>query len=152
MKRIIIVGGKKELIDYLKQKARPFLFSAAIDSAVCGAGIAVIEDMEKSDTRIKKLWENAKYLQSTLVEKGFDIGKTMSPITPIIIGDESKTTDMVKFLAEEGVAVSSIIYPTVGKGLGRIRLMPSSLHTKEDLDKAIVKIELVSDKLNISRK
>jgi len=75
----------------------------------------------------------------------------MSPITPVIIGDESKTTEMVKGLFAEGVAVGAIMYPTVAKGMARIRLMPSSLHTTTDLETVIAKIELVADRLNVER-
>lgn len=143
------IGGKKELVDYLKQKARPFLFSTGLDSAMCGAGIAIVDMMTESDERVKKLWDNAKYLQSKLREKGFDTWKTVSPITPVIVGEEAKASDLTKALFEEGVLVSPIMFPTVAKGLARIRLMPSAAHTKEDLDIAIEKIEKCAKQLGI---
>lgn len=143
------IGGKKELVDYLKQKARPFLFSTGLDSAMCGAGLAVVEKMEASDGRVKKLWENAKYLQSELKAKGFNTWKTVSPITPVIVGDEAKATDLTKALFDEGILVSPIMFPTVAKGLARIRLMPSAAHSKEDLDKAVGTIEKCAKELGI---
>ncbi|MDL2212144.1 glycine C-acetyltransferase [Erysipelotrichaceae bacterium OttesenSCG-928-M19] len=143
------IGGKKVLIDYLKQKARPFLFSTGIDSAMCGAGLAVVDKMSKSDDRVKKLWENAHYLQEQLQAKGLNTWKTASPITPVIVGEESMATDMTKMLFEENILVSPIMYPTVAKGLARIRLMPSATHSKEDLDLAISKIEKCAKELGI---
>lgn len=135
------IGGKKELIDYLKQKARPFLFSTGLDSAMCGAGLVVVAKMTESDAQVKKLWENAKYLQSELKARGFNTWKTASPISPIIIGDEGMATEITKMLFERNILVSPIMFPTVAKGLARIRLMPSAVHTKEDLDEAINAIE-----------
>ena len=143
------VGGKKELIDYLKQKARPFVFSTGLDSAMCGAGMVVVDKMTKSDEQVKKLWENAHYLQNELKARGFNTWKTVSPITPVIIGEESKATDMTRMLFEHNILVSPIIYPIVAKGLSRIRLMPSAVHSKEDLDKAIATIEHCGKELGI---
>ncbi|NMA93642.1 MAG: glycine C-acetyltransferase [Clostridiales bacterium] len=143
------IGGKKELIDYLKQKARPFLFSTGLDSAMCGAGICIVDEMTRSDERVKKLWENAKYLQSGLKALGFDTWKTVSPITPVIVGEEAKATALTKALFDEGVLVSPIMFPTVAKGLARIRLMPSAAHSKDDLDEAIAKIKKCAEQLEI---
>ena len=143
------VGGKKELIDYLKQKARPFLFSTGLDSAMCGAGLVVVEKMTKSDENVKKLWENARYLQDGLKAKGFNTWKTVSPITPVIVGEEAKATDLTKMLFERNILVSPIMFPTVAKGLARIRLMPSATHSKEDLDRAIKEIEECGKELKI---
>lgn len=143
------VGGKKELVEYLKQKARPFLFSTGVDSAMCGGGIKVVELMEQSDDRVQKLWDNARYLQSELKKRGFNTWKTQSPISPVIVGEEAMATEMTKALFEKNILVSPIMYPTVAKGLARIRLMPSALHTKEDLDIAIQAIEECGKKLGI---
>jgi len=143
------IGGKKEIIDFLKQKARPFLFSTGLDSAMCGSGLTVLKKMEASDTQVSKLWENAKYLQSVLKDKGFDTWKTVSPITPVIVGDEGKASLLTKALFEKNILVSPIMFPTVAKGLARIRLMPSALHTKEDLDKAVNTIYECAKELEI---
>jgi len=143
------VGGKKEVVDYLKQKARPFLFSTGLDSAMCGAGIYIVGEMTRTDERVKKLWDNAKYLQEQLRARGLDTWKTVSPITPVIVGEEAKATMLTKALFDEGVLVSPIIFPTVARGLARIRLMPSAAHTKEVLDEAIAKIEKCAKELGI---
>ena len=139
----------KDIIEFLKQKARPFLFSTGLDSAMCGAGIKVVELMSNSDEKVKKLWENAEYLQSQLKERGFNTWKTQSPISPVIVGEEAMATEMTKNLFEKNILVSAIMYPTVAKGLARIRLMPSAAHSKEDLDEAIEAITAAGKELKI---
>jgi len=143
------IGAKKEVIEFLKQKARPFLFSTGLDSAMCGAGLVTVEKMTQSDEQVKKLWNNAKYLQESLKSKGFNTWKTVSPITPVIVGDEAKASQLTKMLFDKNILVSPIMYPTVAKGLARIRLMPSALHSKEDLDKAVETIEMCAKELEI---
>lgn len=143
------VGGKKELIEFLKQKARPFLFSTGLDSAMCGAGLKVVEKMSADDAKVKKLWENAEYLQSQLKERGFNTWKTQSPISPVVVGEEALATEMTKNLFEKNILVGAIMYPTVAKGLARIRLMPSAAHSKEDLDEAIEAITAAGKELGI---
>lgn len=143
------IGGKKVLIEYLKQKARPFLFSTGLDMAMCGAGLKVVEEMAASDARVQKLWENARYLQSQLKERGFDTWVTETPISPIIVKDEALATIMTQELFARNILVSPIMYPTVAKGLARIRLMVSAAHSKEDLDFAIKNIEEVGRQLGV---
>lgn len=128
------IGGKKELIEYLNQKSRVFLFSSGLDMGLCYAGLKIIDELERTDERNKKLWENAKYLQGKFTSGGYSIGNTMTPITPFMVGSEENATKLTKLLFDEGILVSPIIYPTVAKGKARIRLMISSLHTKEQLD------------------
>lgn len=130
------IGGKKELIEYLNQKSRVFLFSSGLDMGLCYAGLKIIDEMEKSDERVLKLWDNAKYLQDKFTSNGYSIGNTMTPITPFMVGEEALATNLTKKLFEEGILVSPIIYPTVAKGKARIRLMISSSHSKEQLDQA----------------
>ncbi len=130
------IGGRRELIEYLNQKSRVFLFSSGLDMGLCSAGLKIIEEMDQSDERVTRLWENAKYLQDKFTNGGYSIGNTMTPITPFMVGAEAKATELTKMLFEEGILVSPIIYPTVAKGKARIRLMISALHTKEQLDQA----------------
>jgi glycine C-acetyltransferase len=112
------------------------------------AGIKIIEEMEKSEDRVEKLWENAKYLQNKFVENGYDIGKTETPITPFMVGDEALATELTKRLFEENILVSPIMFPTVAKGKARIRLMISALHTQEMLDETYDKITSIYEELN----
>lgn len=130
------IGGRKELIEYLNQKSRVFLFSSGLDMGLCYAGLKIIDEMERTNERNTKLWENAKYLQDKFVNGGYSIGNTMTPITPFMVGSEENATALTKLLFDEGILVSPIMYPTVAKGKARIRLMISSLHSKEQLDRA----------------
>ncbi|MGL4589074.1 MAG: aminotransferase class I/II-fold pyridoxal phosphate-dependent enzyme [Mycoplasmatales bacterium] len=134
------IGGKKILIEYLNQKARPFLFSSSLEQSMCSAGIQIIDELLRTDERVQKLWENAKYLQSKFIEDGYSIGDTMTPITPFMVYDEKIATELTKLLFEDNILVSPIIYPTVGLNKGRIRIMVSALHTKEQIDYVYGKI------------
>lgn len=96
-----------------------------------------------------QLWENAQYLKDGLSKLGFDAGKSESPITPVIIGDEKDTQAFSKRLKEEGIYVKSIVFPTVPRGTGRVRNMPTAAHTKDMLDKALAAYEKVGKELNI---
>lgn len=128
------IGGRRELVEYLNQKSRVFLFSSGLDMGLCYAGLKIIDELERTDERNRQLWDNAKYLQNKFISGGYSIGNTMTPITPFMVGSEEKATILTKMLFDEGILVSPIIYPTVAKGKARIRLMLSSLHTKEQLD------------------
>ncbi|KAB2329764.1 glycine C-acetyltransferase [Cytobacillus depressus] len=143
------VAGKQELIDWLKVRSRPFLFSTSLTPADVAASIKAIEILMESTELNKQLWENGNYLKAGLEKIGFDIGESETPITPCIIGDEVKTQEFSKRLNEEGVYAKSIVFPTVPKGTGRVRNMPSAAHTKEMLDKAIAIYEKVGKEMGI---
>lgn len=128
------IGGKSSLIQFLKQKARPFLFSSSLEQSICHAGIYVVEQMISNDTRIKNLWSNSHYLQQKFIADGYSIGNTKTPITPFMVYDESIATKMTEILFEKKILVSPIIYPTVAKSQARIRLMVNSMYTKQELD------------------
>ncbi len=144
-----IVGGSKELIDYLRQRARPFLFSTGVTPATCGAGLAVVAKMSASDERVKKLWDNTAYFKKRLKDLKLNIGKTQTPIIPLMTFAEDKAQKMADRLLEEGVLVTKIIYPTVKKGLARCRVMMSAAHSRADLDFCLEKIELVARELDL---
>ncbi|AIE59849.1 glycine C-acetyltransferase [Bacillus methanolicus] len=143
------VAGKKELIDWLKVRSRPFLFSTSLTPADVAASIRSIEILMESTELNERLWENANYLKKGLKDLGFDIGNSETPITPCIIGDEVKTQEFSKRLNEEGVYAKSIVFPTVPRGTGRVRNMPSAAHTKEMLDQAIAVYEKVGKEMGI---
>ena len=96
-----------------------------------------------------KLWDNGNYLKAGLEKLGFNIGASETPITPCIIGDEKLTQEFSKRLFEEGVYAKSIVFPTVPKGTGRVRNMPTAAHTKEMLDDAIAIYEKVGRELGV---
>ncbi|RDX02079.1 glycine C-acetyltransferase [Listeria kieliensis] len=143
------VAGSRELIDWLKVRARPFLFSTSLTPGSAAACITAFDLMEKEPGTIDKLWENGTYLKAGLKELGFDIGHSETPITPCIIGDENLTQKFSRRLLEEGVYAKSIVFPTVPKGTGRARNMPTAAHTKEMLDQVLAIYEKVGKELGV---
>ncbi|MFH5779546.1 glycine C-acetyltransferase [Heyndrickxia oleronia] len=143
------VAGKKNLIDWLKVRSRPFLFSTAVTPADAVAATKAIEILMSSTELNDRLWENGNYLKKGLKQLGFNIGDSETPITPCIIGDEKATQTFSKRLIEEGVYAKSIVFPTVPKGTGRVRNMPTAAHTKEMLDKAISIYEKVGKEMGL---
>ncbi len=143
------VAGKKNLIDWLKVRSRPFLFSTAVTPGDVAAITAAVQMIIDSTELHDKLWENGDYLKKGLDALGFDIGHSETPITPCIIGDEKLTQEFSKRLFEEGVYAKSIVFPTVPKGTGRVRNMPTAAHTKEMLDEAIATYEKVGKELGV---
>ncbi len=143
------VAGRKELIDYLKQRSRPFLFSTPLSPADTAAALEAVKILMESGERVERLWNNAKYFKEKMNELGFDTGHSQTPITPVMLYDAKLATEFSKKLFEEGVFAQAIGYPTVPKGKARIRVMISAVHTKEDLDFAIEKFAKVGRELNV---
>lgn len=143
------VAGSQKLIDWLKVRARPFLFSTSLTPGSAGACIESIKIMQEQPEKIETLWENGAYLKLGLSKLGFNIGNSETPITPCIIGDEVVTQAFSKRLIEEGIYAKSIVFPTVPLGTGRIRNMPSATHTKEMLDKVIEVYGVVGKELGV---
>lgn len=152
-KAIGVVGGyvasKKETKIWLSHRARPLLFSTALPPAATGATIESVKMLMESEEYTDKLWDNARYFKEKLGKLGFDTGQSETPITPVMIGNEAKTMQFSKALLNEGVYVSGIVFPTVQLGKGRLRVMISASHTKEDLDYAVSKFESVGKELEI---
>lgn len=145
------VAGSKAMREYLLNRGRPQLFSTALMPSAAAALIEAVNILEASDEYTKKLWDNANYLKQLLVKNGFNIGNSETPITPLIIGDEAKTIKLSEHLLELGVFVSPIVFPTVPKGTARLRLMPSSMHEKNQLKEAVMHIVTASKALEIIR-
>lgn len=143
------VAGKRPLIDWLKVRSRPFLFSTAMTPADTSACLKAIDLLTESTELNRKLWENGSYLKKGLSQLGFEIGKSETPITPCVIGDEVMTQKFSKMLIEKGVYAKGIVFPTVPKGTGRVRNMPTAVHTKEMLDTAISVYEKVGKELGM---
>lgn len=143
------VAGKKNLIDWLRVRSRPFLFSTALPPGDVAAITAAVQMLMDSTELHDKLWENGDYLKAGLKKLGFNIGESETPITPCIIGDEKLTQEFSRRLFEEGVYAKSIVFPTVPKGTGRVRNMPTAAHTKEMLDEAIAIYEKVGRELGV---
>ncbi len=143
------VAGKQKLIDWLKVRSRPFLFSTAVTPADAAASAKAIDILTESTELQNKMWENSEYLKKGLKGLGYDIGNSETPITPVIIGEEKLTQQFSKRLVEEGVYAKSIVFPTVPQGTGRVRNMPTAAHTKEMLDQAIGIYEKVGKELGL---
>jgi glycine C-acetyltransferase len=143
------VAGSKELIDWLKVRARPFLFSSSLTPGAAGACIEALNILSENTELNDKLWENGIHLKKGLNEAGFNIGKSETPITPCIIGDEKEAQIFGKKLTEQGVYAKPIVYPTVPLGTARIRNMPTAAHTKEMLDEAISIYKRVGQEMKI---
>ncbi len=148
-----VVGGyaasSSVVVEYLRQKSRPFLFSSAMTVPDVAACLEAVRILQESEDRVKKLWENANYFKEKMREAGFNTWKSQTPITPIVIGDEKTTQEFSKRLFDEGIFVQAIVYPTVPKGTARMRVMISAIHTKDDLDFAVDKFIKVGKELKV---
>lgn len=143
------VAGTKELIDWLKEQSRPFLFSTSLAPGDTKAITEAVKKLMDSTELHDKLWDNAQYLKNGLSKLGYDTGESETPITPVIIGDEKTTQEFSKRLKDEGVYVKSIVFPTVPRGTGRVRNMPTAAHTKDMLDEAIAAYEKVGKEMKL---
>jgi len=127
-------AGSHTLVEFLKNKSRPILFSSSMTPADAGAIVKVVDLLMESDDLVHRLWENAAYFKAKMKAYGFDTWRSETPITPIIIGDSQLAKNLSSALFEKGVFAQSLGFPTVPQGLARIRCMLCSLHTKEQLD------------------
>ena len=143
------VSGRKEITEYLRQKARPFLFSSAVTPADVAACIKAVEILGRSTELVDRLWDNARYFKAGMKEMGFDTGKSQTPITPVMLGEAKLAQDFSRRLFEEGVFAMALGFPTVPKGMARIRVMISAAHSKDDLDFALEKFGKVGRELGV---
>ena len=148
------VCGSKDLIDYLYHRARPFLFSTSHPPAVAASCIAAFDILEAEPERIDRLWKNTRYFQGELKRAGFNIGgvstpATETPITPVIVGEGRAAMDFSRALFDEGVMGTGIAFPTVPEGKARIRLIMTSEHTREQLDRALETLERVAKRMEL---
>jgi glycine C-acetyltransferase len=143
------IAGSAKLVDWLTQRARPFLFSTAQPPAVVAAILAAIDLMETDASLTDRLWENTRYWKAGLQQLGFDTGISQTPITPVMIGEEATAQQMQRELFVEGVLALAIVFPTVARGKARIRTMPSAMHQKQDFDDALAAFEKVGKRLGL---
>jgi glycine C-acetyltransferase len=142
-------AGKREVIDMLRQRSRPYLFSNSLAPAIVGASIAVF-DLLSSTTELRdKLEENTKYFREKMSSLGFDIKQGEHPITPVMLYDAKLSQDFSNELLNEGIYVIGFYYPVVPKGQARIRVQVSAAHEREHLDRAISAFEKVGKKLKV---
>ncbi len=143
------IAGKKEVISWIKHKARPLIFSASPPPSSVASVIAAIEIIEKEPERRERLWENTKFLIEGFKNLGFDIGSTQTPIVPIIVGEDLTAFKMVQRLQELGVFANPVISPATPPGRALIRNSLMATHTKEHLEKALDAFKIAGKELGI---
>jgi glycine C-acetyltransferase len=144
-----VVAGKTVIIDWLRQRGRPFLFSSAVtvpDAAACLAAIDLLED---STQLVDKLWSNARYFKTEMKALGFNTGVSETPITPVMLGEAPLAQQFSRELFEAGVFAMSLGFPTVPQGKARIRVMISAAHATSDLDQGLQAFKTVGKKLGV---
>ena len=142
-------SGKKEIIDMLRQRSRPYLFSNSLAPGIVGAATKVLEMLSKDTSLKDKVMENAQYFRSEMKAKGFDIPDGDAAIVPVMLYDAKLSQKMAERLMDEGIYVIGFFYPVVPKEKARIRVQLSAAHTKEHLDKAIAAFEKVGKELGV---
>lgn len=142
-------SGRKEIIEMLRQRSRPYLFSNTLAPAVVGGNLAALELLSESTELRDKLENNTKYFREQMTDAGFDIVPGVHPIVPIMLYDAKLSQDMAEKMLERGIYVIGFYYPVVPKGKARIRVQLSAVHEKEHLDKAINAFVEVGKELNI---
>ena len=130
-------SGRREIIDLLRQRSRPYLFSNTLAPAMCAATIKVIEMLEKDTSLRDKVFENADYFRSEMSKRGFDLAGEGHAIVPVMLYDAPLAAKVAEFMLKEGIYVTGFYYPVVPQGKARIRTQMSAAHTKEDIDKCV---------------
>ncbi len=143
------VAGRQPVVDWLRQRGRPFLFSSAVTPADVAACIAAVELLEENTELVDRLWENGRYFKAEMQKLGFDTGVSETPITPVMLGEAPLAQQFSKRLFEEGVFATAIGFPTVPRGKARIRVMISAAHTTDDLDQALAMFAKVGKELGV---
>ena len=141
--------AKKEIIDMLRQKSRPYLFSNSLAPVIVSASITVLNILKKKNTLIKKLNQNTNYFRKEIKKIGLNIKEGSHPIVPIMIGDAKLAQIMAQELLKENIYVIGFSYPVVPKGEARIRVQISAAHNKEDLKKSITAFKKVAKKMKL---
>jgi glycine C-acetyltransferase len=144
-----IVAGKQVIVDWLRQRARPFLFSSAMTVPDAAACLEAVDLLEESEDLVKRLWANAAFLKEQLRAMGFDTGKSETPIIPLMLGEAELAQRFSRALFEQGVFAMPIGFPTVAKGAARIRVMNTAAHSQSDLEAALAAFETVGKSLGV---
>ena len=143
------VAAKQPIVDWLRQRARPFLFSSALTIPDTAACLKAVDILEGSTERVDRLWANARYFQARMKSLGFNLGVTQTPISPVILGEAQVAQAFSRRLFEEGIFGTAIAFPTVPLGKARIRVMISAAHSEADLDVGIATFAKVGRELGV---
>ncbi len=144
-----VIAGNPVVIEWLRQRGRPFLFSSALTVPDTAACIAAVDLLENSTELVDKLWENARYFKAEMKAMGFDTGVSVTPITPIMLGEVTLAKQFSAELFKEGVFAMALGYPTVPQGKARIRVMISAAHEHKDLDQGLAIFKKVGKALGV---
>jgi glycine C-acetyltransferase len=144
-----VAAGNAKIVEWLRQRGRPFLFSSAMTVPDVAACLAAIDLLEDSTELVERLWSNARFFKEEMKKLGFDTGKSVTPITPVILGEAKLAQEFSKALFEAGVFGMAIAFPTVPKGKARIRVMISAAHTADDLEQGLQAFADVGRKLGV---
>src|SRR5438094_9618356 len=142
-------SGRRELIELLRQRSRPYLFSNAVPPMICAAGLKALELIRQGDELRRRLEENARFFSQAVEKLGFKVRPGMHPIMPVMLGDAALAVRIADRLLEEGVYVIGFSYPVVPKGEARIRVQVSAAHTREQLSQAVTAFEKVGRELGV---
>jgi len=146
-----VVAGSAIIVDWLRQRARPFLFSSAMTVPDAAACLAAVDILESSTELVDRLWKNAEFFKKEMKTLGFDTGHTQTPIVPVMLGEAPLAQQFSRQLFEAGVFAMAIGFPTVPKGMARIRVMNSAAHSQSDLEQALAAFESVGKALGVIR-
>ena len=144
-----VIAGKQVIIDWLRQRGRPFLFSSAATPADVAACLAAVDLLESSTELVDRLWQNAKTFKAAMSSMGFDTGHSETPITPVMLGEAPLAQQFSRELFEENVFAMPLGFPTVPKGKARIRVMISAAHSPSDLVQGLEAFKTVGKKLGV---
>lgn len=144
-----VVAGDSKIIEWLRQRGRPFLFSSAMTVPDAAACLAAVDLLEESTELVDRLWDNARYFKAEMARLGFNTGVSETPITPIMLGEAPLAQQFSRELFEEGVFGMAIGFPTVPQGKARIRVMISAAHDRDDLGKGLDAFAKVGKKLGV---
>jgi glycine C-acetyltransferase len=148
-----VVGGyiaaPAEIVEWLRQRGRPFLFSSAVTAADAAACLAAVDILEASTERVDKLWNNTRYFKAEMKRLGFDTGRSETPITPVMLGEAELAQKFSRRLFDHDVFAMSIGFPTVPRGKARIRVMISAAHEQSDLDRGLEAFAVVGKELGV---
>jgi glycine C-acetyltransferase len=144
-----VVAGNEKIVTWLHQRGRPFLFSSAMTVPDVAACIEAVNILEESTALVDKLWSNADYFKTEMQTLGFDTGKSVTPITPVMLGEAPMAQEFSRELYDAGVFGMAIGFPTVPQGKARIRVMISAAHERDDLDQGLEAFAQVGRKLGV---
>ncbi|MBK8020127.1 MAG: glycine C-acetyltransferase [Chloroflexi bacterium] len=146
-----IVAGKQTIVEWIKQRGRPFLFSSAMTIPDVAACLEAVDMLESSDDLVQRLWRNAEFMKQEMRALGFDIGSSTTPIVPVMLGEASLAQEFSRRLFAAGVFAMAIAFPTVPKGKARIRVMNTAAHSQQDLEEALSAFQTVGQELGVIR-